>query len=440
MKNLLIISYDFPPASRGIWRTIKFCRYMGEFGWRPYILTVKPVRTERWDWSPLEQIPADTEIRRTESVDPHRLAYIASEWRGKSKAQDGQKAGRSNPRPTHSALRRTMDILRAWVLQPDDRIGWYPFAVQQGKKWLREQEFDAVYSTCFPNTAHLVGERLARYSGLPYIADFRDIWIGNYYFYHPATRWHDHLQRRQERRVVEAANLVISATGPITGDFADRYPDQPAEKFLTITNGFDPIDFEMSAPRPDPDHFTTTYAGTMFGSTSPRNFFRAIARLLDREPRWRDVLRLRFVGTMIEEYQALIGRHGLSQITRIDGYLSHEDALAAMAEADALLLLVAPVKGSHIMLTQKVFEYVAARRPVLGLVPESAARDFLEEIGEGPVVHPDDVDGIEASIRRMLLEWEENGRRELAPNPRLERYHRRNLTERFCRALDVVVP
>lgn len=435
MRKLLVISYDFPPSSMGIWRTLKFCRYMGEFGWKPSILTVKPVRSPRWDDAPLRELPPGTRIRRTEALEPARLAHLASRLRGSRPGTPGSASGAPN-----APLRAVMDVLRRWVFVPDERIGWYPFAVAEGRRWLRREKLDAVYTTSFPNTAHLVGARLAREFNLPLLADFRDIWIGNYVFYTPATPLHDRLHRHLERAVVQTASRVVSATRPITEDFLQRHLDAPCEKFLTITNGFDADDYRLDSCQPDRAHFTITYAGTMYGATSPRWFLAGVRALLEKEPRWRKALRLRFVGSMIEPFRDMIGEFGLGDITRVEGYLAHDAALRAMAEADALLLIVARVPGSHIMLTQKVFEYAAARRPVMGLVPDGAARDFLAEIDEGPILPPDDEAAVTAALRTMLEHWERNGRRSLPDNPRLDRYTRKELTRRLCAELDVIAP
>lgn len=435
MRRLLMISYDFPPSSVGIWRTLKFCRYMPEFGWQPHILTVLPVRSPRFDLGPLRELPPDVEIRRTESIDPNRAAFLWAQWRQRRK-RDAEDAPPPKLSPTNAKARAVNRLLRAWVFMPDDRMGWIPFALHEGRRWLRQQRFDAVYSTCFPHTAHVVGERLAAWSGLPYIADFRDIWIRNYLLYNPATRLHDAFQRGLEARVIRRANRVLSATNPITHDFLARYPRESPGKFLTLTNGFDEGDFARHQLGPDPDHFVLTYAGTMFGSTSPRSFFKAVKLLLRREPQWRPFLRLRFVGSMIEPYRVMLERAGLAGISTIEGYMAHGDAVRIMAQAQALLLIVARQPGSHIMLTQKVFEYAAARRPILGLVPEGAARDFLTDLGEGPVVPPDDPQAIARALRGMLLDWKENGRRLLPPNPWLDQFSRRALTQRFCDILD----
>jgi hypothetical protein len=437
MKRLLLVSYDFPPSSIGIWRTLKFCRYMTEFGWQPSILTVKPVRNPRMDWKPLDELPPGTEVRRTGSLDANRLAYLAVSLRTGSGMQKPAPGASSAP-STNATGRRVMDILRAWVLTPDDRMGWLPFAVAGGWNWLRKERFDAIYSTCYPHTAHVAGAFLANQFRLPYVADFRDIWIGSYVFYHPPTSFHDRLQRRLESYVISSAGAVLAATEPIRKDFLDRYPEQSAGKFHTLTNGFDSEDFAALGEQPPSDHFTITYAGTLFNSTSPKAFFEAIRNLLAEKPRYAEVLRLRFLGSMIEPYQAMVRDFGLSGITSIEGYVAHDLALRAMAEADALLLIVSPRPGSHIMLTQKVFEYVAARRPVLGLVPDGAAKQFLTEIGEGPIIHPDDAVGIHDALGGMLTEWEQRGRKSLPENPVLGRFHRRSLTGQFCGILDQV--
>lgn len=436
MRRLLVLSYDFPPSCIGIWRTLKFCRYMGEFGWEPSVLTVRPVRSARHDWGPLEELPPGTEIRRTESLDPQRLAYLFRRLRRGAPGREG-----GNPSATSRRGRPVMDILRQWIFVPDQSMGWIPFAAMAAWRWARRDRFDAIYTTSFPHSAHVAGSLVAPRLGLPWLADFRDIWIGNADLIRPATRLHLAAHRRLESRVVHLADRVLSATAPITGDFRSRYTDLPPEHFGTLTNGYDPADYPAPDPNPayDKSHFTLTYAGTLFGTRSPLGLFRGVRLLLKREPRWRAVLRMRFLGSMLEPHREFLRAAGIHEITTVENYLPHHEAVRAMCQADALLLLVSSAPGNHIMLTQKVFEYAAARRPILGLVPEGAARDFLRELGEGEIAPAEDPRAIARALRRMLRQWERHGRVELAPNPVLARYHRRELTGQLCRHLDEIV-
>ncbi|HMX62365.1 MAG TPA: glycosyltransferase [Candidatus Sumerlaeota bacterium] len=437
MRRVLIICYDFPPSSIGIWRTLKFCHYMNEFGWHPSILTVKPAPSSRWDDAPLGELPPNTRIRRAGALEPARVSHLLREAKRAILGSPARKEGRQGPpRNTNSLLRDAMEFLRRWVLIPDERIGWLPFAYAKACRWLREEKFDAVYTTSFPATAHVVGAMLAKKFGVPLLTDFRDIWIGNYVFYHPATKFHARLQRRLEAFAISRASSVVSATSQITDDFLSRYLGEPAEKFTTITNGFDDRDFQFPEVTADADHFTISYVGTMYGATSPQWFFEAVQQVLTENPRWNDKLRIRFVGSMVEPYRSLIRKYRLSHVVRVDDYVAHDEALRIMAEADALLLIVASVPGSHIMLTQKVFEYAAARRPILGLIPDGAARDFLSELNEGCIVPPDETKPIADALRRMLKAWEVAGRERLGANPVLAKYHRRALTERLCAELD----
>ena len=127
-------------------------------------------------------------------------------------------------------------------------------------------------------------------------------------------------------------------------------------------------------------------------------------------------------------------------MTKVEAYLPHREALQAMVDADALLLLVAKTPGSHIMLTQKVFEYVAARRPILALVPDGAAREFLENIGEGHIAAPDSPAMIEQAIERLLYEWRvgEKKRIVLPENKIIRNYERQRLTQRLCTNLNAI--
>ncbi|MCC6546751.1 glycosyltransferase [Candidatus Sumerlaeota bacterium] len=442
MRRLLIISYDFPPSSIGIWRTLKFCHYMTEFGWQPYILTVKPAPSSRWDEGPLKELPRGTEIRRTEALERARVAHLLRKAKATLIGGSKREPGRSNQPPAQNAnsiLRGAMEFLRRWAFIPDERIGWLPFAYAKACTWMREEKFDAVYTTSFPATAHVIGAMLASKFRVPLLSDFRDIWIGNYVFYHPATRFHDRLHRRLERFVVNESACVVSATRQITDDFLQRYLDAPVEKFSTITNGFDDRDFIFPDVVPGKDVFTIAYVGTMYGATSPRWFFEAVSEVMRADPAWREKMRIRFVGSMVEPYRSMIQEHALGDIVTVEDYVAHDKALQIMAEADVLLLIVADVPGSHVMLTQKVFEYAAARRPILGLVPDGAARDFLVELNEGEIAPPDNAPAIATALKKLLKAWDEGGRVTLPENPIIGKYHRRVLTQQLCAELDRIV-
>jgi glycosyltransferase involved in cell wall biosynthesis len=410
MKQVLCIAYLFPPhGGGGVQRTVKFVKYLARYGWQPTILTA-PAQGPLLDPSLMADVPAQTPIMRVQGpMLPKSLPWRLRQW------------------------------LTRWFLVIDEQVGWLPFAVRRGAALLRRESFQALYSTAGPYTDHLVALRLRRAGRVPWVADFRDPWLGNESASFP-TPLHRSLNARLEGDVVMAADRVLVVSEPMRCQFLTRYPGLSPTRIVTLPNGFDPADFEGVEPAARDSRFTLVYTGSFYGSRSARHFLAALRQVLDAGLIPRRAICVRLIGNTGHEAARLVEEWGLHDVVEFAGYLSHQQTLAHQLAADLLLLIVGGGADSRVVLTAKIFEYLACARPILALVPPGAAADLLTEAGVGRIVPPDNQEAAATALAALFADWR-SGRLQTLPDPFVvARYDRRLQAGELAHILDDIAP
>jgi glycosyltransferase involved in cell wall biosynthesis len=221
--------------------------------------------------------------------------------------------------------------------------------------------------------------------------------------------------------------------------FLARYPELSPTRFITLPNGFDPADFDGVSPAERDGRFTIVYTGSLYGERqSARPFLTALRRALDHSLIPRTDIRLRFVGNTGYEASNLVKGWGLDDVVQFTGYLPHAEMIPHQLCADVLLLIIGSGPGSEVVFTGKIFEYMAAGKPVLALVPEGAAADLLTEAQIGHIVSPDQPDAIAETLTGLFTDWR-NRRLHGSPDPTvISRFDRRQQTGELARILDKV--
>jgi glycosyltransferase involved in cell wall biosynthesis len=429
VKTVLIVTYAFPPRNIvGAIRPLKFARYLPEFGWRPIVLTVK--EGVGWgggiDETLLEQLSPEVHIVRTVAIEPpYRVV-------------SGLAGG--DPRQAVPVRKRLLRALRTLLLIPDDKIGWFPFALWSGQQILRQQRIDVVFSTSPPPTSHLIGAVISRMARCPLVTDFRDPWTQfalHTWLRNPIRR---SIEEALEHAVLRRSACVVGVTPPRTKEMADKYPDIPKERFVTITNGFDREDYAPSASPPNNERFTFVYTGSFYYDRQPDVFFKSVRALLDDNPHLEDRLLFLFAGPGKEFLDRLITHYNLQSIVHSLGYVSFQESVTLQKGADALLLFLGDAPMSATWYPAKVFEYLATGRPILALVPEGITADLLREAGTGIVVCPDDSRSLSEALLNLYLDWQQ-GRLPILKDPGfLESFERRCLTKQLASLLDTLTP
>ena len=299
--------------------------------------------------------------------------------------------------------------LAAWVIPDLEIVGWIPFALPRALSLVRREHFDCVITSSPPQSAHLIGLALQQ-RGIPWVADLRDGWSfepGGERF--PPGRRRE-LDRALEEAVLSRADGAVGVTPPIAEDLRARVNPRA----VTITNGFDPDEFESAATvaRKAPvsgDRFTVAYTGTLaYGGASPRPLLDGVRRLRDRDPQAAAKLQLVFAGPLSGTDLQELKAPDLTGVVRVVGALPRGDALALQRAADALALFVDGRRPS--IATGKLYEYLASGRPIVVIGEGSVAARIVADVGAGLVVASDDPDGTADALAALV------GRRRCRPH------------------------
>ncbi len=438
MKKVLVIAYYFPPlGGGGTLRTVKFVKYLRSFGWEPVVLTVKSPHYLAEDPWLEKQLPENLAIFRSKAFLPGRFFRKALQH-----SYDGE-----NETTRPAILKRLAgagftfgkSLVYSLAFTPDEFVGWIPFGVRKGIEVIEQEKIDAIYTTAPPNSVHLIGRKIHRKTGLPWVADFRDLWNQYPESYNPfGWRWKVHLDDRFEKKVLQDCQraLVVSAT--MKRELVHKYPQVEPEKIRVVTNGFDPSDIEGLLPlRMAPEKFVVTHAGTLFAWRKSAAFFRVLQKLVRENEAFAKNFRLLLPGIVHSEVRAEIRRLGLEPWVDIQGYKNYPDMMRILLGSDVLLLIIGNQPHAANVLTLKLFDYMNARCPILALAPEGEVSRLVQKHRLGRSCLPAD----EAAIANALLDYFSDWRqKKLAWQGAgdLSAFHRKRLTGQLAEILNEV--
>lgn len=403
MKRLLMIAFHFPPiqGSSGMQRTLRFARYLPEFGWEPIILSAHPRAYESTADDQLGDIPAGIRVVRAPAWDTARHLSIAGRYPG-------------------------------FLARPDRWLSWWLGAVPAGMKLIRELSPSALWSTYPIATAHRIGASLARHSGLPWIADFRDPMAQDGYPEDPAT-WRSFA--KIEATAIKQATLSTFTTPSAIELYQQRYPER-AERLHLLENGYDEETFANASAGEalNPGKLTLLHSGIVYPSErDPTALFAALALLRERAPDTLAQLRIRFRAPVHDQLlHTLAAHHGVGDVIETLPPVAYRDALAEMLRADALLVLQAA--NCNAQIPAKLYEYFRARRPIIALTdPAGDTGRTCSQAGIQAIAALDDAPAIADCLARFSAD---PGQGTLASERSIESASRRGRTRDLARLLD----
>src|SRR5215207_7330881 len=424
--RLLIVSYHFPPAAGGgVQRVLGWAKYLPRHGVDVEVLAPDD---PGWFQRGGVEAPDGTVVHRSRNRGPTSVL------------PEREVAARGGMR----RLARKASLQPRRLLFPDIHVGWSLSAIPAGRRIIREQGIDAVLSTSPPRTTHRIAAALSRDGGVPWVADYRDSWLDPPHLRvdRPAVRAHHALDVRYANRLMRQASLITTVSEPLAADLRRRHPERSVE---IIPNGVDLERLETlpEAPplvsgAPREDRFVVSYTVNFFGRQSPQTFLAGLEALLERRPELADHLAVRFVGQLkAQDHARIDGNEQLCRVVERVDFLPWAEVLAEQRAADLLFLYVAPGRGSGGVFTGKVFEYVAAARPILALVPhDNVAAQLVRDAGTGIVVDPEDIPAIADALEREFDEWAGRGRHDpVVPGPVLESISREPQAARLAELL-----
>jgi glycosyltransferase involved in cell wall biosynthesis len=381
VKVLLVTMY-FPPAGGGgVQRPLKFATHLPSLGIETHVLAPDD---PKW-------IHRDDELQPPTLAWVHRARYLGPKGRKPAEELHGTQGLERVGVHARLAGRR--------LLVPDENVSWNLTAIPTAIRIVRREGIDVVITTSPPSSVHLVGAAVKRATGIPWVADLRDSMVA-----HPHRHAERMLVRAKEqgehavaRLVARNASAIVTVSDAITEEVRERDPRGPVE---TIANGSDFDDFVGLEHHPS-DRFRITHAGSFFGKRDPRPFLTALAQSgLD------DVV-VRFLGDFRSTDREWAEARSLGDRLELIPYAPRRHSLELQRDSEALLLLIPDAGGrGKGVLSGKVFEYLAAERPILAVVPpDGAAAELIRAAQAGVVVAPDDIDGMAAALRELHTRW-----------------------------------
>jgi len=417
MKKVLIVTHlrDASPRIPGL------AKYLPECGWQPVIMT-PPCHKEIWS----------TELRIIETPYKDILGFWKTLLRARSDEDDlrEQVKERFGLTSKDSLIDSVFSIGGAIVNYPDSRKGWKPFAISEGDRLLRAEGIDAMISSSSPVTSHIVARELKNRHKLPWLADLRDLWSQNHnYHYGPLRKLMD---RRLEIGTLSTADALVTVSRP----WAERLGTLHGGKRVhIITHGFDTEEVNEPPARLTA-RFSITHTGTVYIRHDPSKLFAALRDLISEGALNPDDVEVRFYGGKTEWLDQEIEQYGLASIVKQYGLLPRNTAIAKQRESQVLLRL--KWEGNHESgaYSGKIFEYLAARRPILATGgAEDVVTELLSETAAG--ISAMTIADIKNALKELYQEYEFRGSVTYkGKEAKIDKYTNREMARKLADVLD----
>jgi glycosyltransferase involved in cell wall biosynthesis len=411
--RILIASYHFPPdAAVGALRLAKAARLLPEFGWQPYILTVRDeYREQGIDASRLKGLEG-VSIVRTGAL-PRVIDLLASAKRllgGGAPAAGAVAAATAEASvasPSGETLRQrlTRAFVSLIVRLPDDKKHWSIRAAVDAVTEIRKHRIDWVLTSGPPFSGHFIGLVAKLFTRAKWIADFRDPWLELLAERYPSTRTRlsDRIEGWMEAAVMSGADKIAVTTERMRTAMSSRYPRLPQSKFVCIPNSIDTASFPAQAADRY-DTLTITYAGTLYFDRTPEPLFKAVQKLIESGTARRGDIRIKLLGNcrQIEGVDTLsiADRYGVRDEVEIVDRVPYQEALRIMQRSH-LLLTLAPERH-RLVIPAKIFDYLGSGSKILALAEPGATADLMEETQCGRCFSERDIDGIRDYLASLL--------------------------------------
>ncbi|MGA9588871.1 MAG: glycosyl transferase family 1 [Salegentibacter sp.] len=424
MKKVLIITYYWPPAGGpGVQRWLKFVKYLRDFGVEPVVYVPKNPSYPIIDRSFEKEIPAGIEVIKKRIFEPYSLAKIFS--KGETETIS---SGIIADEEKQSFLQKLMLFIRGNFFIPDARKFWIRPSVRFLKGYLKENNIDTIITTGPPHSLHLIGLQLKEQMGTRWLADFRDPWtqIG----YHEKLKLTSASRKKHEaleKEVLQKADEIITTSFTTRAEFEGK----TKRPVTVITNGFEKAAVEEIKLD---EKFSISHIGSLLSGRDPGTLWRILAELVHDNKDFATDLELNVAGAVSEEVVQSIKKAGLGKNLILKGYVSHDEALELQKKSQLLLLIEIDSEETRGIIAGKLYEYMAAKRPILAIGPESwDVERIISETGTGKVFSYRAGQELKEYLMQAYKEYKAGNLKSKATN--IEQYSRRNLTGKLAKLI-----
>lgn len=416
MKKVLIIANLFHASPR----IPGLAKYLPEFGWQPIILTV-----------PLGEDPDSRFGPPNDFKDSNRVietyGYSSRHTWKKRHGLDSKKLYK----PAKPLLRFLYKHYLEIVNYPDEEKGWRPFAVKAGDEFLRSEDVDVIISSSSPVTTHIIAKELKIQHKIPWVADLRDLWTQNHAYPYSFVR--RFFERRLERKTLQLADALVTVSGPLAEKLMKLHK---GKKVYNITSGFDPDDMKKESADLT-SGFTITYTGQIYvRGQDTSKFLIALRDSISEGAMMAEDVDVRFYGPWCELLAKQIEEYGLVDIVKQYGIISRQVSFGKQRESQVLLLLKWEDLRERGYLSGKIFEYLAARRPILATGGHNdVVTQLLNETNAG--TEAQSVESVKSALRKLYAEYKLKGKTSYHGNMKeINKYSHLEMARKFAAVLD----
>ena len=401
MKKVLIISYYWPPAGGpGSQRIVKFVKYLPQFGWQPYILTVQKGEFSYTDHSLEKDIPANVKVYRTKNLEPFFLY----------KSLTGRSKGESLPvgliiHKKKNIIEKISLWIRANVFIPDARIGWIPFAVKKALQITKDEKIDLIFSSSPPHSLQLIGWYVTRKTNIPWVTDFRDRWTDiRYYQVLSRSSLAKKIDGYFEKQVLKNSNCVTSTSEGFNTDFREKIKSIN-QTFQFLPNGYDDEDFK-NLQTLENKKFTILHTGSLIAQQNPIVFWRSLKGLLQKDEKIKKLLLVQLIGKTHESITKSVKELNLSDIVEFYDYVPHEKVLQEMQDASILFAVIPDLPNNKSIVLGKIYEYIGTGKPILIIGPQqSDAGKVISKFSNSLICNYMDEEGCMKFVELIFRNW-----------------------------------
>lgn len=394
-KRLLLISPYFPPLNAiGSKRAVNIVQGLTSLGWNVDILCTEAF-FESENTTYQFEIPEGVTVYR--GFVSRTLRPILTFFKSDSKPSIEKKITRGLPKPTKPGV----------SLTPFDQYLWdVSGAVKSGKKMIKKARPDVILVNADPWSGLLVGQKLSEWSGVPWVADFRDPWTAFEEKMQTRPKPIQKVIKRYEKAFFQSASAVILNTENAMNRYMELYPDNAINsKFTFIRNAFNTslldlkkVDVKNSAP------FVFGYFGSFRGFVSPKSLLEGFSKFIDAVNLTANDVRVELVGSASDEFHYYADKYELADFISINPQVSYKDSLKVLRRWQVLMLVVDP--AYKLMVPAKLYDYLHARRPILALSENTEVNSIIQNTSSGNFVSNNDVQSIAHLFREAYLKYQ----------------------------------
>ncbi len=441
MKRVLMISYIFPPFNgSGAQRPFYFAKHLPEFGYRPIVVTAEKCTISDVDTKPLSELLDCCKVVSIRELRPRDWILKA---RGGVKALDkfSSPVTKDERWLSHFAERAHEHVRgRLWSSSHRRRSWWTMYwvipVVTFSLKTYFQTGFDLIWATGDPWIGLIAGYWISRLTHKPFVADIRDPWTYGV-LWRPRDESEAEWLRRWEMRVLNAATRVVY-TSPLTTEvMRGRTNQRIGRKMVTITNGFADSAWDQGQVSAA-EKCVFRFVGRLMNHRKPDILLRGF-ELACKDPDFAKVARLEFVGDT-SSFDSEIKRYSLDGRVACLGSVSQAESRQYMRNADALILLQIIDGLGNDVISGKVYEYLAARKPILGVVCEKGGDAWLmRTTSAGVITGIEDPNRVAQGFRHYWELWKDNKLATAVSDCDISRFSRRNLTQDLAELFEQIL-